>query len=102
MNKDNPDLLPDLNISAATRARHHRVVADRRTLHRIPEEGLELPRTAAFIEEELDEVGVPHSRPIDFGVVGLIGGEQPGPTVMLRADMRGKRLRERSDPVRIF
>jgi amidohydrolase len=59
----------------------------RRLLHQNPEVGLELPNTAKIIEGELDRLGIRHERCTDNGIVGLIEGNEPGPVVMLRADM---------------
>jgi len=81
------ELLPHVNLSKQTRSAHEAVVADRRHFHRTPEVGLELPKTAAFIEERLKELGIPCNRPVEYGVVGLIEGRKDGPTVMLRSDM---------------
>jgi amidohydrolase len=60
----------------------------RRTLHRHPEIGLELPRTQAAIVEALD--GLPLD--VETGgnissVVATLEGGHPGPTVLLRGDM---------------
>ncbi|SET20522.1 M20 aminoacylase family protein [Oceanicella actignis] len=65
------------------------IAAWRRELHMNPELGYDLPRTAAFVADKLrafgcDEVveGIGRS-----GVVGLIRGAAPGPSMGLRADM---------------
>ena len=35
------------------------LIANRRTLHQMPEVGLELPQTSAFIAAKLEEIGIP-------------------------------------------
>ncbi|TDD27810.1 amidohydrolase [Kribbella turkmenica] len=60
----------------------------RRELHRIPEVGLDLPKTQALVLDAL--AGLPLK--ITTGkeltsVVGVLRGGQPGPTVLLRGDM---------------
>ena len=40
------------------RALQDGIVEDRRALHRIPETGMDLPETAAFVTERLDALGI--------------------------------------------
>lgn len=64
------------------------MVAIRRDLHQHPELGLEEHRTALRVQERLDELGIEHVDGIGgTGVLGLIRGSRPGPTVALRADL---------------
>ncbi|MDQ1899357.1 M20 aminoacylase family protein [Paracoccus sp. WLY502] len=61
----------------------------RRHLHRHPELGFECYGTAAFVAERLREFGVDeiHDGIGQSGIVGIIEGQGPGPTIGLRADM---------------
>jgi amidohydrolase len=60
----------------------------RRRLHRHPELGLELPRTQEAVLEELGDLGLTLSTGGGVSsVVGVLDGDEPGPTVLLRADM---------------
>ncbi len=61
----------------------------RRHLHTIPELGLECHQTAAFVAERLREFGVDelHEGIAKTGIVAVINGQGPGPTIGLRADM---------------
>lgn len=66
------------------------LVALRRELHRIPEVGLDLPKTRATVLAALD--GLPLE--ITTGtavssVTAVLRGGKPGPTVLLRGDMDG-------------
>jgi amidohydrolase len=64
------------------------VVALRQAIHREPELDLDLPRTQARVLEALD--GLPLTVRTGEGlssVVADLDGDQPGPTVLLRADM---------------
>jgi len=65
------------------------MTAWRRHLHQHPELGFECQETAAFIVERLREIGVDeiHEGIGRTGVVAIINGSGPGPTVGLRADM---------------
>ncbi len=61
----------------------------RRWLHRHPELGFDLPETAAFVAARLRDIGVDeiHEGIAETGIVALIEGSRPGPTIGLRADM---------------
>ena len=59
----------------------------RRELHQIPEFGLQLPKTLARVLESVHGLGeITLSKTITSAVLRIQGG-QPGPTVLLRADM---------------
>jgi hippurate hydrolase len=59
----------------------------RRQLHQIPEFGLELPKTLDLILKQINGLGeITTSKEISSAVLH-IKGDQPGPTVLLRADM---------------
>lgn len=67
----------------------------RRTLHRHPELGLELPFTQERVLEALD--GLPLTVTLGestTSVTALLEGEQPGPTILLRGDMDALPLSE--------
>lgn len=68
----------------------------RRDLHRIPEFGLDLPKTQARILESIDGLG---EVVLGKGLTSIalrIHGGQPGPTVLLRADMDALSVTEAS------
>ena len=72
------------------------MTAWRRHLHANPELGFDLPRTAAFVADRLREFGVDalHEGIAQTGIVALIEGQGPGPTIGLRADMDGLPIHE--------
>ena len=62
----------------------------RRELHKIPEIGNCLPKTAAFVMQTLEKWNIPYkSNTGDDGVVVEIASEKDGKTVAFRADMDG-------------
>ncbi|MGQ0574785.1 MAG: M20 metallopeptidase family protein [Pseudonocardia sp.] len=74
-----------------------RTVALRRALHRRPEVGLELPHTRTAVLAALADLPVA----VELGrsssaVVGVLDGERPGPTVLLRADMDALPMQEQT------
>jgi amidohydrolase len=88
------------------------IIRNRRELHGIPELGVYLPKTSAYVKDRLKEMGIAyrdcgiHSEPDrkravsvgyqdmpeSTGVVGLIG--QGTPCILLRADMDALPIRE--------
>ncbi|KIN64864.1 Amidohydrolase family protein [Sulfitobacter noctilucicola] len=64
------------------------MTAWRRHLHTIPELSFDCPKTAAFIKERLEEIGVDeiHEGIAQTGIVAIINGTGDGQTVGLRAD----------------
>src|ERR1035437_4287038 len=74
------------------------VVRDRRHLHAHPELGFAEFETARFVAERLQTIGLePQTGIAGTGVVALIHGDQPGRTVMLRADMDALPIEELSE-----
>ena len=72
----------------AARAALPGMVTIRRTLHRRPEIGLELPETQRAVAQRLEELGLAPALGRSVGsVTALIEGQRPGPTILLRADM---------------
>jgi amidohydrolase len=66
----------------------HYTQAMRRDFHSHPELGFQEVRTAGIVARELQGLGIEVSTGVGkTGVVGLIEGGQPGPTLLLRADM---------------
>ena len=66
----------------------------RRDFHRHPELGLQEHRTGKKVAEYLKELGLAVTRMNQTGVVGLLQGDRPGPTLLLRADMDALPIRE--------
>lgn len=75
-----------------------RTVALRRKLHQQPELGLELPLTKQAILDDLADLGlrIVESQ-VTSGIVAILEGAHPGPTVILRGDMDALPLQEDAD-----
>ncbi|MFW6068790.1 MAG: M20 metallopeptidase family protein [Chloroflexota bacterium] len=70
----------------------------RRDLHRHPELGFQERRTAGIVARELGQLGMKVQTGVgQTGVVGLLSGERPGLTVLLRFDMDALPVREEND-----
>lgn len=79
---------PETRIRSATAAIEARLVALRRDLHAHPELAFEETRTAGIVAAELSRLGIPHRTGVGrTGVLGIIDGARPGPTLAIRADM---------------
>ncbi|HXF84586.1 MAG TPA: amidohydrolase [Anaerolineales bacterium] len=60
----------------------------RRDFHRHPELGYQEIRTGSIVAKELEALGIEVTKGIGkTGVVGLLEGGKPGPTILLRFDM---------------
>lgn len=71
------------------------VVDLRRTFHRHPELSGEEHETARRVAETLETLGLDVRRGVyETGVVGTLDGGEPGPTLLLRADMDALPIRE--------
>ena len=68
----------------------------RKHLHTIPELSFDCFKTAAFVAERLREFGIEeiHEGIAKTGIVAIIEGREPGPTVGLRADMDALPMQE--------
>lgn len=73
------------------------MVEQRRDFHRHPELGFEETRTSGIVADQLHSLGFEVQRGIgQTGVVGMLDGNQDGPTVMLRFDMDALPIQEES------
>ena len=71
------------------------IVAFRRDLHRIPELGFDLPKTAAYVAEQLRRIGLDVTTGIaGNGVVALLDTGREGKTVLVRSDMDALPIQE--------
>ncbi|MBN1120239.1 MAG: amidohydrolase [Anaerolineae bacterium] len=76
------------NFYEQAKALKPEIVKLRRDLHRFPELAFEETRTAGIVVQTLSSLGLKVESEVGrTGVVGLLEGDQPGPTVLVRADM---------------
>jgi len=76
------------NLESQANNLHSKVIAFRRDLHQHPELAFEEQRTAGVVAQALTALGIEVQTGVgQTGVVGLLEGSQPGPTVMVRCDM---------------
>ncbi|MGA7875851.1 MAG: amidohydrolase [Desulfoferrobacter sp.] len=73
------------------------VIRLRRDFHQHPELGFEELRTSKKVMEYLEQLGLEPKQITKTGVVATLHGKQPGPTVMLRADMDALPVQEENE-----
>jgi len=83
-----------MDIAKLTAACRDEVIELRRDFHRHPELGLAEHRTSGKVVEYLEALGLEVRRVHRTGVVGLLKGTRPGPTLMLRADLDALPIQE--------
>lgn len=76
-----------MDINKAVQTIHQDIIKWRRELHQIPEIGFELENTSRYLREGLDQMGIAYLTAAETGIVALIEGGKPGPTLAFRADM---------------
>ena len=98
-------LLPSLNLSADLTSNLNnnldllmeKVIEWRHDIHEHPELGNREFRTSKKIEEHLRSLGMQIETKIAYtGLVGMLEGELPGPTIALRADMDALPVEEKT------
>ena len=80
-----------MNILEEARAIKEDMIRNRRALHVIPEIGLKLPKTVAYVASELDKLGIRYEIKEDISCIFAWIGEKPEEEgrkcILLRADM---------------
>jgi len=64
------------------------IINTRRDLHRIPEPAYTEQKTSAYVADHLEKLDLKVKTGIaEFGIVGLLETDRPGPTLLIRSDM---------------
>ena len=86
------------NVAEGVAELKEELIATRRDLHRHPETAFQERRTSELVAARLESFGYHVQRGIaETGVVGLLEGDEAGPTVMIRADIDALPIQEPED-----
>ncbi len=86
------------DIKVAAKAILPQLISLRRTIHQNPELAFEEHATSALVRKELLEAGIQRvTAAVNTGVIATIRGNRPGPTVLLRADLDGLPIQEKTN-----
>lgn len=66
----------------------------RRDLHKIPEIGMDLPKTFEYVKKRLDEMGIEYTTYKNHSGISAVLGNKDGKTIALRADMDALEIKE--------
>ncbi len=84
-------------ILASAQELNHTIIAHRRAIHHEPEVGPHLPKTCAYVKEQLRRLGYDPVEICDSGIVATVTGKDTGRCILLRADMDGLAVPEQAD-----
>lgn len=70
------------------------IIKWRRELHMIPEVGLNLPKTAQYIQDRLSEMNIDFKTYEKHSGITAVIGKKEGKTIAIRADMDGLPIKE--------
>lgn len=83
-------------LLSAAKSLNNTIVAHRRALHQQPEVGQHLPRTTAYVMEQLTNLGLNPQIICDSGIVATIKGDDGDGCILLRADMDALSIEEKT------
>lgn len=87
-----------IDFRTEAHALREELIARRRDLHEHPETAFEEVRTSGIVAEELNKLGLEVQTGVGkTGVVGILDGDEDGPTVLVRADMDALPIEEEND-----
>jgi amidohydrolase len=87
-----------MDIKALVKKHNDELIELRRDLHKHPELGFKEFRTSKKVASYLKGLGLDVTENVaETGVVGLLKGDNPGKTLMLRADMDALPIKEQND-----
>ena len=86
-----------MDILSAVKQIEQDIIEKRRYLHLHPEPTGKEDQTVAYIEKELQAMGIPFDHVENGGVIGYINQGKSGKTVLLRADIDALTMEEEAD-----
>lgn len=84
-------------ITDAANKIREQIICDRRKIHKNPEVGVCLPQTKEYVKKRLKEMGYEPKEICESGIVAEITGKDTGKCILLRADMDGLKVVDKTD-----
>ncbi|NLL78223.1 MAG: amidohydrolase [Clostridiales bacterium] len=89
-------MTPEILLQEAEHSKQ-KLVEIRRYLHTHPGTGFDIADTKAYVKQELIQMGYTPKECGRAGLIALAGGQKPGKTFLLRADMDALPIKEEAD-----
>ena len=86
-----------MNVRDITKKYKDYIIEKRRYFHMNPEPSFNEYDTSKVVQEELTKIGIPFEIFAKTGIIATIKGQNPGKTVLLRADMDALELCEKNN-----
>ncbi|WP_338947076.1 amidohydrolase [Fusobacterium canifelinum] len=86
-----------MNVKDITKKYKDYIIEKRRYFHMNPEPSFNEYNTSKVIQEELKNIGIPFEVFAKTGIIATIKGQNPGKTVLLRADMDALEVCEKNN-----
>lgn len=86
-----------MDILAQSFAINDEIIKWRRDLHRIPEIGLDLPKTFEYVKKKLDEFNIEYTTYKNHSGISAVLGKKEGKTIAVRADMDALAIKEETN-----
>ena len=86
-----------MNVKNITKKYKDYIIEKRRYFHMNPEPSFNEYNTSKVIQEELKNIGIPFEVFAKTGIIATIKGQNPGKTVLLRADMDALEVCEKNN-----
>ncbi|WP_294401844.1 M20 family metallopeptidase [uncultured Clostridium sp.] len=86
-----------MNIVEKAERLKSRIIEYRRELHRIPETGMVLPKTAAYVMDKLKKLDIDFITYEEHSGICAVIGNKEGKTIAVRADMDGLPIKEETN-----
>lgn len=83
-----------MNISYLAQEVEKYVLKIRREIHMYPEVSMKEERTMMLVKNELKNMGIEFEQVEEGGIIGFIQGEEPGKSIILRADLDALSMQE--------
>lgn len=85
------------NLMDAAKALEGELVTWRRAIHEMPELGMELPKTSAYVQKELENMGIHYETCLNDSCIVACLGSKNGKCILLRADMDALPIQEETN-----